>query len=217
MKDLNSRGFDGDARFTFLLSLLTGVATLGLSHLYVFYRVRKRATTCPHTSNGSSAIAVPGHQLENGKVSTDYQLRLDRAAVLFQSSNNAVIRIIGGRPHLGISEALAGSQYLLEKGIPGAAISMEETSTNTLENMKHSRDWFTGFDEVVLVTNRYHLERLQTLASGLTLTTRPCAAEETFDLPLNKLLTETLFLHWYWAGRLYATVTRNQRMLDKIS
>ena len=223
MKDLSSRGFDGDARFTFLLSLLTGAVTLGISYLYVFYRVRKCAKTCRYTSRKIFAIAVPGHQLENGNITADYQSRLDRAATLYFESENdlvsgpAVIRIIGGRPHFGISEAQAGRQYLIEKGIPDTAISMEETSTNTLENMKHSRDWFVDFDEVVLVTNRYHLERLQTLANGLTLTTRTCAAEETFDLPLNKLLTETLFLHWYWAGRLYATVTRNQRMLDKIS
>ncbi len=217
MKDLNSRGFDGDARFTFLLSLLSGVATFGLSHLYIFYRVRKRAASCQHIINTSPAIAVPGHQLENGKISADYQLRLDRAASLYRESDDAAIRIIGGRPHQGLSEAQAGSKYLIEQGIPATAISMEEVSTNTLENMKHSRDWFAGFDEVALVTNRYHLERLQTLASGLNLTTRPCAAEESVDLPLNKLLTETLFLHWYWAGRLYATMTRNQRMLDKIS
>ena len=217
MKDLSSRGFDGDARFTFMLSLLSGVATLGLSHLYVFHRVRKRARSCQHTGTNISAIAVPGHQLENGKISSDYQIRLDRAAVLYKSSNNAVIRILGGCPYLGISEALAGSQYLVQQGIPDTAISMEEASTNTLENMKHSRDWFAGFDEVLLITNRYHLERLQTLASGLELTTRPCAAEESVDLQLNKLLTETLFLHWYWAGRVYATVTGNQRMLDKIS
>jgi len=113
MKYLGNRDFDGDARLTFLLSLLSGVATLGLSHLYVFHRIRKRARSCPHTGNNISAIAVPGHQLENGKISTDYRLRLDRAAVLYQSSNNAEIRIIGGRPHFGISEALAGSQYLL--------------------------------------------------------------------------------------------------------
>ena len=217
MKGLSSREFDGDARFTLLLSLLSGVATLGLSHLYVFHRVRKRARSCQHTISDSPAIAVPGHQLENGKISTDYQLRLDRAATLYQSSNNTVIRIIGGRPHQGISEASAGRQYLLELGVPSSAITMEEISTNTLENMKHSRNWFAGFDEVVLVTNRYHLERLQTLASGLELTTRPCAAEESVDLRLSKLLTETLFLHWYWAGRVFATVTRNQRMLDKIS
>jgi uncharacterized SAM-binding protein YcdF (DUF218 family) len=217
MKDLSSRGFDGDARLTFLLSLLSGVATLGLSHLYVFHQVRKRAASCQYAASNISAIAVPGHQLENGKISADYRLRLDRAAALYKNSNNTVIRIIGGRPNLGISEARAGNQYLVQQGIPDTAISMEETSTNTLENMKHSREWFEGFDEVVLVTNRYHLERLQTLASGLALITRPCAAEESVDLPLNKLLTETIFLHWYWAGRVYATVTRNQRMLDKIS
>ncbi|GBE07873.1 hypothetical protein BMS3Abin11_00990 [bacterium BMS3Abin11] len=216
MKDLSSRGFDGDARFTFLLSLLVGALTLGLSHAFIFSRVRKRATTCQHTSNNATAIAVPGHRLKNGKISADYQLRLDRAAILYHESDDAVIRIIGGCPCLGTSEAQAGNQYLIEQGIPATAISMEEISTNTLENMKHSRCWFSLFDEVVLVTNRYHLERLQTLASGLALTTRPCAAEESVVVPLNKLLTETLFLHWYWAGRIYATVTRNQRMLEKI-
>ncbi|MEA1889205.1 MAG: YdcF family protein [Pseudomonadota bacterium] len=217
MKELRSRGFDGDARFTFLLSLLSGLATFGLSHVYIFLRVRKRAATCQHTTENVTAIAVPGHQLENGKISADYQLRLERAAILYRESDDAVIRIIGGRPHQGISEAEAGYQYLIEQGIPDQAISMEDISTNTLENMQHSRDWFSGFDGVVLVTNRYHLERLLTLAKGLTLTTQPCAAEETVELPFSKLLTETLFLHWYWAGRLYATATRNQRMLDKIS
>lgn len=223
MKGLSSRGFDGDARFTFLLSLLTGAVTLGISHLYVFYRVRKCAKICCYTSKNISAIAVPGHQLENGNITTDYQSRLDRAATLYTESENdpvndpAVIRIIGGRPHLGISEARAGHQYLIQLGIPETAISMEETSTNTLENMQHSRDWFASFDNVVLVTNRYHLERLQTLSKGLNLTTQPCAAEKSADLPLHKLITETLFLHWYWSGRLYASLTHNQRMLDKIS
>jgi len=160
---------------------------------------------------------VPGQQLQNGEISADYQSRLDRAATLYQGSTNAVIRIIGGRPCQGISEARAGNQYLLEKGVPGTVISMEETSSNTLENMKHSRDWFIDFNEVLLVSNRYHLERLQALARGLALTTRPCAAEESVSLPLSKILTETLFLHWYWVGRVYATVTQNKRMLDKIS
>ena len=170
MKNLRRKGFDGDARFTLFLSLLVGTLTLGLSHVFVFLRVRKRAMTSQHTSNNVTAIAVPGHQLKNGEISTDYQLRLDRVANLYRESDDAIIRIIGGRPSLGISEAQAGNQY----------------------------------------------ERLQTLARGLDFVTRPCAAEESIDLPLVKLLTETLFLHWYWAGRIYATVTHNHRMLDKI-
>jgi len=229
MKKLAGRGFDSDARFTFTLSLLTGVATLGLSHCYVLFRVWKQAKNSRYCCGTPSAIAVPGHQLENGNISADYRLRLDRAAALyFESDNNfepdnnlasgpAMIRIIGGRPHLGISEARAGQQYLIDQGVPGAAITMEEASTNTLENMQHSRDWFAGFDEVVLVSNRYHLERLQTLAKGLNLTTRPCAAEKSLDIPLIRTFKETLFLHWYWSGRVYASLTNNRRMLDKIS
>ncbi|NOY15794.1 MAG: YdcF family protein [Gammaproteobacteria bacterium] len=213
---MRRKGFDGDARFTLFLSLLVGTLTLGLSHVFVFLRVRKRAMTSQHTSNNVTAIAVPGHQLKKGEISTDYRLRLDRVVNLYRESDDAVIRIIGGRPSLGISEAQAGNQYLIEQDIPATAISMEEISTNTLENMKNSRCWFSLFDEVVLVSNRYHLERLQTLARGLDFVTRPCAAEESIDLSLGKLLTETLFLHWYWAGRIYATVTHNHRMLDKI-
>jgi uncharacterized SAM-binding protein YcdF (DUF218 family) len=223
MKGLGSRGVDGDAMFTLILSLLAGALTLGLSHLIFYYRIRKRALLCNHICSKHSAIVVPGHRLENRSISAEYKCRLDRSATIyFESvkcthSGNTVIRIIGGRPQHGLSEAQAGKQYLIRKGIAGVDISLEEKSTNTLENLKHSRDWFADFDEVVLVTNRYHLERLQTLASGLNLKIHPCAAEESVDLPLNKLLTETLFLHWYWVGRIYATLTRNHRMLDKIT
>ncbi len=46
---------------------------------------------------------------------------------------------------------------------------------------------------------------------------QPCAAEESLYLPLHRMITETIFLHWYWCGRIYASLTQNQRMLDKIS
>ncbi len=217
MNDFNQRGFDGDAQFTSLLSLLTGVLTFGLSHLYILFQVRKRAVSCPSSVDQLSAIAVPGHQLKEGRISDDYRLRLDRAAVLYRASGDAAIRILGGRPHEGLSEAQAGCRYLEGQGIPRTAISLEEASTNTLENLRHSRDWFAEFDEVVLVSNRYHLERLQTFASGVNLRTLPCAAEEEVNLSWPKLVSETFFLHWYWVGRLYASLTRNRRMLDKIS
>lgn len=178
MKRLRKRGVDGDAKFIFMLSVLSGVLTLGITHLYIFYRVRKRAATCLTTHRSISAIAILGHQLENGNISEDYQSRLDRAVALYRDSDKPVIKILGGCPQLGISEARAGHQHLMQQGIPDKDLSMEEMSTNTLQNMPHSRNWFSLHDEVILVTNRYHLERLQTLADGIGLMIQPCATEK---------------------------------------
>jgi len=57
------------------------------------------------------------------------------------------------------------------------------------------------------------------MARGQGLDIRPCAAEDSCKLwrKLPRLLLEAVFLHWYWSGRIFATLTNNQRMLEKIN
>lgn len=218
-RGLSRRGFDRDARLTLLLSVLTGVLTLGLTHVWVLVRVVITAWRTPCTVVTAGAIAVPGYRLKRGRMSRDYQQRLDRAAQLYAKVDpHPDIIIIGGRPHNNLSEAEIGRQYLVSQGVPGEAIAQEEESTNTLENLSKARTWLQAHEHVVVVSNRYHLERLRTLASGLGLAVRLCAAETGFHPlgNLRKLVNETIFLHWYWCGRFYATLTHNADMLERI-
>jgi hypothetical protein len=57
------------------------------------------------------------------------------------------------------------------------------------------------------------------MAKGFGLDVVLCAAEEKLNLnvlSVLKLMTEALHVHWYASGRLYARLTKNTRMLNRI-
>lgn len=220
-----SRGIDRDALWMLLVSLTTGILTLGLSHLYVLYRVIKTARKTPFTAGGLYGIVILGHALKRGNISADYQCRLDRAISLVKSNPEAAILVVGGLDHAGVSEAAKGAEYLQDQGMDSALVSTATQSTNTLDNLREAWPWIAQHerpnrgDSVVLISNRYHLERINTLASGIGLPVRPSSAEQHFSCKgiKIKLLIETFYLHWYWSGYFFAKMTGNQRMLNKIS
>ncbi len=216
---LFNRGWDGDALFTLLLSLLVGILTLGITHCWLLWRVAHMAARVSSQPARVPALAVLGNQLQaDGGLSADYVLRLQRTLQLYSKAGRADILVIGGGACRQLSEAEAGTAYLIESGVDAQQIEKESLSLNTLENFRHARPWFNHHPQALVISNRYHLLRLSTMASGLGLEVCPCAAEEEwrFWSRLPRLLLEAFFLHWYWSGRIFAQLTHNRRMLDKI-
>ncbi|WP_241085150.1 YdcF family protein [Candidatus Vondammii sp. HM_W22] len=165
------------------------------------------------------AVAVLGKQLQQGEISADFRLRLDRALTLYQVWDRPEVLVIGGGASGEISEANAGANYLIQAGVESAAIALEELSVNTLENFRHAHPWFEDHSQVVVISNRYHLFRVLTMAQGLGLEITPCAAEDKCRPwhRVSNLLLEAVFLHWYWSGRIFVFLIKNKRMLKKIS
>lgn len=214
-----NRGWDADGVFTLLLSVLIGMATLGITHLWLLLQVTRMAARTSAQPDAESAVAVLGKQLQQGALSADFRLRLDRALSLYQVWDKPDILLIGGSTVGETSEARAGADYLIHAGVRAADIALEELSVNTLENFRHARPWFADHPRAVVISNRYHLQRILTMAQGLGLDVRTCAAEDKCKIwrRIPRLLLETVFLHWYWSARIFATLTKNQRMLTKIS
>lgn len=213
------RGWDADGFFTLILSLIAGILTLGFSHLWLLGRVMNAASTATAQPPQPEAMAVLGKQLgEQGELSQDYRQRLDRVVALCAEWGAADVLVIGGGVSEKNTEAAAGADYLLQAGIDGKTIEKEELSLNTLENFRHARPWFSRHPQSLVISNRYHLLRVLTMARGLGLDIRPCAAEDQCRLwdKFPRLMLEAFFLHWYWSGRLFAELTNNQRMLEKI-
>lgn len=212
-------GWDADAIFTLMLSLMIGLVTLGIPHLWLLVQVIRTGAQANTQPGTEGAVAVLGKKLQQGGISADYRLRLDRALVLYEIWNKPGILVIGGNTSSEISEASAGADYLIRAGVTSTAVALEELSVNTLENFRHARPWFDSHPRAVIVSNRYHLQRLLTMARGMGLDIRLCAAEDACKPwhRMPRLILEALFLHWYWSGRIFATLTNNKRMLEKIS
>lgn len=202
------------------LSLSIITTTGGLTLLLALIHVWRTARAVSSHASGKHVVVL-GKRLQNNTPDHDYRARLDRAIALFRVNSQRLIYLPGGTTgNAGISEARAGQTYLLEQGVDARHIQLEQASRNTLENLRHLyTDNAIPESRITLVTNRYHLARASVMAHQFGFKVTPCAAEAS---PAKGIIArliyikEALLLHWFLTGLLYATLTRNKAMLNRI-
>jgi uncharacterized SAM-binding protein YcdF (DUF218 family) len=135
------------------------------------------------------------------------------------------ILILGG--HTGgasLSEAEAGERQL--RSLPGGEalrIGLEQASGDTLTNLRNLREMLgdRGAQPLTLITNRYHLARVSQMAASLGLAHKLCPAEGTRTglrlTALPRWILEVFYVTWFATGKLWARLTRNRRMLDRVT
>ncbi len=217
-----------DGMVMLVLSCVVMIATAGVSFLCALVTTTRMALASSNTGQRFSMILALGKRLGKDGISHDFRRRLDRSISLYSESENATIIVIGGkRDGDRITEAQAGRDYLLNKGVPPASVILEDRSRHTLENLRETRDILekmtsTGSDStypVALVSNRYHLARCGMIARGLGIRHVLCPAEDSLPSDVStvlNLVVEAFFVHWYKVGDLFSTLTNNQKMLGRI-
>lgn len=213
---------DWDGLFTFFITLILLAATLGIvlfvSLLHV-YRIARDATC----KSEDHQLLVFGKRLDNGSIDQDYENRLKKTAALMREEEDRQLLLLGGSAKGSTtSEAQAGQEWLASQGIALSRMSREERSQNTLENLRHARVMLSEITNarVTMISNRYHLPRIATIASSLGIEHHLCACEAKFNLTpmtLFRLILEAWYILWFKTGRSWARITRNQRMLDRVT
>jgi len=206
------------------LSGVVMLASLGSTLLAALAYVAWIGAATPPTAPPASVIIVLGLRLgPDGRVTSRYRRRLDRARLLLARSPGAEIVVLGGRTRAGaVSEAEAGRDYLQRLGVPADRIRLEDRSRHTLENLQHYRAQFGDKrpEPPVLVTSRFHIARSSLFARGVRVAHTPCAAEDHAAALLReapRIAVEAVLIHWYLVGRTYARWARDYRMAARIS
>jgi uncharacterized SAM-binding protein YcdF (DUF218 family) len=207
-----------DGLVAFLLSNLVLALTGGGLLAVMLYRVLRTARQASSQCTSSGCRLVLGHMLSQGRPSARFIARLERALSL---APIAPVLVLGGQTAAaGPSEAAAGREYLLARGLAPALLRIEDSSRHTLENLQLARPLIVGADLPVLITCRFHLARSRAMAKDVGLEVQLCAAESALVLSpqeVVRLLCEAYLLHWYYVGRSWSRLTRNQRALARIS
>ena len=212
-----------DGVWTLILSCALLALTAGISWLFTLYKTWRVAVGTPAHADVHDWIVVLGKRLIGATVTMEYAGRLRRAKGLYDEQSNARIMVLGGYTSEGpFSEAQQGKNFRVARGVPETAVHTEDDSHHTLENLQNGRQLMaeTLQHPLVLVTSRYHLARSATLASGMNLPVTLCAAEDQWQWSgygFSRLLIESFFLHWYWTGRIWSTITFNRKSLARIS
>lgn len=213
---------DWDGFFTFLLTLVILCLTLGIPILATLWFVLRTAReTTAQTS--ARQLLVFGKRLQRQQIDEDYRQRLLKAIELMRQDPARRLLLLGGASGADqLSESSAGERFLLAHGVSAQALSREEQSQNTLENLRHARDMqqTQSGEPVALISNRYHLARIGTMAQSLGIRHRLCAAENRFLFRwrrVPRLLMEAWYILWFKTGKRWARLIQSQRMLDRVT
>jgi uncharacterized SAM-binding protein YcdF (DUF218 family) len=113
------------------------------------------------------AIVVLGAAQYNGRPSGALAARLDHAIELYKEGDAAYLITTGGNlPGDVYTEAQTGFIYAHKRGVPEAAILMEDTGRSTLESIRNVRAIFEarGLRTALFVSDRSHMLRVLRLA-----------------------------------------------------
>lgn len=102
----------------------------------------------------------------DGQASPTLHRRASQAATLYKDGQIGHIVGCGGIGQHAPSEAEVIRDICITQGVPAADISLEDTSTTTLENIDNARPILTqlGAKSVVIVTDHYHSLRAKMIA-----------------------------------------------------
>ncbi|GGJ39211.1 YdcF family protein [Neoroseomonas lacus] len=208
-----------DGAITLVAAMAVAVLTAGLAPAVATAAVVRRAWRAPVLPDTAPRrILVLGHRLEAGAPSAAFEQRLARAAMLAHRFPQARVVLLGGRGAPGLpSEAEVGRDRLLAHGLDPARIMLETESRHTLENLHNHRALHGTAGPEALITSRFHLYRVQLMASGLGLAPMLVAAEDRLRVEPVRLLAEGFRVHWYVTGRLLARALRRRAWLARIT
>lgn len=113
------------------------------------------------------AIVVLGAAQYDGEPSPQLAARLDHAAELYAEGLAPLVVVTGGkRPGDRFTEAEAAAAYLQERGVPAAAVELENEGRTTVESLNGAAGALEarGLDRVLIVTDPYHALRSRLIA-----------------------------------------------------
>ncbi|MCG7910053.1 MAG: YdcF family protein [Candidatus Thiodiazotropha taylori] len=213
---------DWDGLWTFGLTLLLLIVGIGIplliSLIYVYRTAYSANNQC-----GCDSLLVFGKRLTRQGIDQDYHLRLEKTLELMQHNPLSTLLLVGGAaPGEDLTEAQAGRDYLIDKGIDESRLRLEQQSQNTLENLQHARTMLTQQDAypVALISNRYHLARISTIATSLSLNHQLCASEAKLQfspLLLPRMIIEAWYILWFNTGKSWSRLIRSERMLNRVT
>lgn len=164
----------------FRRTVLGLIALVPLSILFVMVAVYVEARSA--APQPADAIVVMGAAQYNGNPTTVFAARLDTAYQLWADGYAPLIVLTGGKmPGDAYTEAETGVQYMLDRGVPAAALVWENEGRDTWHSMEGVQTVLADrdVDSVLIVSDGFHLLRSELMARSLGFEASGVAAEDS--------------------------------------
>jgi uncharacterized SAM-binding protein YcdF (DUF218 family) len=134
-----------------------------------------------YAPQAAGAIVVMGAAQYNGVPSPDLRARLEQAALLWHQHYSSTIMVTGSKePGDRFTEAQASAIYLRSVGVPPADI-LEAGGRDSWQNLSEAAPILVarGDTNVLIVTDKFHVDRSMAIASSVGLTPHPTPTQSS--------------------------------------
>lgn len=144
------------------------------------WRVHRAARCAPSTANAKAIVVLGARVLPSGRATPALQHRAETGAALFLAGRAPLIIFSGGGAP---SEASIARDIAVAAGVPPEACLVEEQSRSTYENAIFTVPMLKerGIDDVLLVTDDFHLLRGAAHFARLGINAFPVASGRVLD------------------------------------
>ena len=162
-----------------LASGLAGAAFVAAANVHVLRAQRAHVHMALDAVPAADVALVPGCSpvSAGGVPNPHFENRLEAAAALYHAGRIRHILVSGANPTPGYDEPTAMRAGLVARGVPEAAVTCDFAGRRTLDSVVRARTVF-GLDRVVIVTQRYHLDRALAIAAHHGLAAEGYAARD---------------------------------------
>ena len=141
-----------------IISFFIGFLTISVIRLTILITTRNAAYSL-ETVPSKPVVLVPGAGLNSsGGPSAPLRDRLDAAIELYRQGKVQKLLLSGDNTEVTYNEPAAMKAYALSQGIPEADLVLDYAGRRTYDSCYRAHAIF-GLDEVIIVTQAYHLPR----------------------------------------------------------
>lgn len=151
------------------LTCIGGLAVTNALVLWVGGRgIVTEVSTLPRNSTGL-VLGTSPRSARGAGPNPFFENRMDAAAALFHAGVVRRLLLSGDNRHVEYNEPVAMRDALRERGLPDTAMALDYAGFRTLDSVVRAREVFKLEEEVVVITDDFHLPRALFLAhkSGL--------------------------------------------------
>lgn len=159
--------------------MVIGVLTLSALLYFAILHFKIRDHINSEVPLDADYIIILGARVKGEIPSLALQYRIDAAANYMKENKETIAIASGGQgPGEDITEAEAIKRGLLQHGVDGNRILLEDKSTDTVENITFSKKLIpVQLETGLLVTNDFHLYRAKSIAKDQGLSLQGIPAE----------------------------------------
>lgn len=173
-------------RYKKLIKILKTVYIIGMGVYVISYSVFAVWVTSGvnyTTDKDYNCVLVFGGGVKNGKLSRYGENRLNATIPYLEEHKNTAVIVSGGiGEQETFSEADVMAEYLIQHGISGERIILEDQAKNTWENIKYSFAMIGEKNTVLGISSDYHVKRIKLMAKDQNVEIDMMASRSEFDL-----------------------------------